>query len=433
LKHLWYRIFLIVSLFLLIFYQTIITDAQQSMTKTTEFTKKNLAILLFERLKQFKLETPSNTYEEISVLPGFPEAVYHVIGNYERNGTPIYVFSSISSYGKVLVSFKQLSRETKEYDLESVLTDALSVEYKESLELFYTLIPSMATGIPNGFYDVAKPVGFKELDIPQYPEIKFKLKPKLLAVFIGFSDGETVRGPIYIYYYGFETTGITYDGTYTRVTIVASIVVDNANTLYSELRALTGIVFYYSTHSVAPISGSFPITTVYGFLGILAALVVSFIEYDEDYKFYLTIFIIFALQIFLYIALNALAGITPDILYGSVIALGPWFVALFLLWIAPYVFATFQYYSRKEEPLHTSQGLAIFEGIGMALSILFIAFSIVFTRKIVDYIVTVSGPGGIYGFITIIIIVDMYIGFALGRLWAVFSRYHEIFTGPSYR
>ncbi len=411
-------------------FTSLVLEAETFYPSTGDLTNNKLASILVDQMKEYKLLAPKTKYyEEISVLPGYPQAVFKIVENRVVNNTRVYVFSSIKIHGKTIVSYSSLKGQGESYD--DVLIDAFDTKYKEAIEAFYHYVPSMVYGVPSGYYDTIRPVGIKELYIPTGPEVRSAVKPKLLLVLIGYSNGEEFRKPIYIYYFGFEANGVTFEGTYTRLSIVLSVVIDDMNTLYGDSSIQAGLVFYYSAHVVAPISASFPVTTVYGFLGILAALIISYIEFDEDYKFYVTLFILFVVQLFLYIVLNYVAGITLDVLYAAIGTLGPWFTVLFLLWIAPYLFASYDYYSSREEHILGSQASAILEGIIMAIIVISISVVMVFTKNIVDYLVAVSGPGGVYVLIVALILVDLYVGYATGKLWAVFTRYRAMYTAPT--
>ena len=420
------------SMIIILLVNTMINVTGETSVKTIDCS--TLSQLLINRLKDYKLIAPSQASDQISSLPGYPRANFKIIDYRIKNETPIYVFSAITIYGKTLFSYDNLRSKDKIL-LDDAVFHAFTDKYQEALEAFYHYAPSLAYGIPSGYYDVLRPVGIKELYIPGPSEIRFRLKPKLLLVLIGFSDGEWVKRPLYIYYFGFEAAGITFDGVYTRVTIVLSIVLDETQVLYTNILYNAGLVFYYSAHAVAPLSSSYPVTAIYGFIGILVALVITFIEYDEEYKYYVTLFILFVIQIFLYIALNVAAGISLDALYGAVIALGPWFVVLFVLWIAPYLFASYQYFSTAEESLSPSSShySAILEGMGLSIVVIMLALLVVFVRPVVEFLVMTSGPGGVYVLVVLLSVLDLFIGKNIGKLWAVFSRYHEAFTAPSYK
>ncbi|GEM_PF-3246750 len=427
---------------LLIFSSTLVemredTPLQQPGTSVVqEFTREDLSKALIDRLKEFKLLTPEQPIDYISPIPGYPTACFNVIEqkylNESTNPIPVYVFKSITVYGKSIAGYDQLSSD--KLSLAEVLGLATVNKYREALEAFYHYVPILAYGIPSGYYDPQRLVGIKELYIPKQFEIKYKLKPKLLLVMVGFSDGDWVKDPVYIYYFGFETTGTTYDGVYTRVTIVMAIVIDEYHVLYKNMIYNAGIVFYYTIGTSAPLISSLPVTMIYGFIGVLFALVITFIEFDEEYKYYVAIFVIFIVQIFSFIALNAIAGISLNQLYGVVLSIGPWFIVLILLWIAPYLFASYKYYisieGKEVVPSHFS---AVFEGLLLAVATVIIALSIVFIRSVTEYIVAVSGPSGIYILVVIFSLLDMYVGITIGKLWATFGRYSEAFTSPPMR
>ena len=142
----------------------------------------------------------------------------------------------------------------------------------------------------------------------------------------------------------------------------------------------------------------------------------------------------FVVQIFAFIALNAIAGISLNQLYGVVLSVGPWFIVLILLWIAPYLFTSYKFHITSEAkeniPSHFS---AMLEGLLLAIATMGVALSIIFVRPLTEYVVAVSGPGGVYILVVIFSLIDLYIGVSLGRLWAIFGKYSEVFTSPPYR
>lgn len=435
----WDKIFritlIIISIFLIVMLALPIDSiGQQQSIVEQEFTRDTLAKVLVERLKTFKLLAPKQEFDQISSLPGYPTASFTIVSkrylNESTSPVPVYIFKSITMYGKVIASYDRIA--SNKISLAEVLGSAVISKYKEALDAFYHYVPMLAYGIPSGFYDPQRLVGFKELYIPKQFELRYKLKPRLLLVMIGLSDGEWVKNPVYIYYFGFETTGITYEDVFTRVTIVLAIVLDENNVLYVDRVTNVGIVFYYTIATSTPLTSSLPLTIIYGFLGILFALATIFIEFDEEYKFYVTVFIVFVIQLFSFIALNAIAGISLDELYGVILSIGPWFIILILLWIAPYLFISYKFYITIEEketlPSHFS---AVIEGLLLAIATMIIALSIVFIRPITWYIVAISGGGGVYILVVLLALLDVYIGLTIGKLWATFGRYSEALTSPS--
>jgi len=407
-------------------------DSAQSTT-TGVLDSESLAQVLVERLSKLGLIAPSSISGGVSVLPGYPVASFSVVArravNVTENPIPVYVVKSVSVWGRELVSYDTLKSSVKL--LDDALSFASTSKYSEALNVLRYFLPQLSYGIPAGFYDPQLPVGLKQLDIPTVGDPLRSLNPKLLLIVIGFSDGSYVKAPVYIYYFGFETSGRTFDGVYTRVSIVVSVVIDEEGYIYGGSRYGHGVVFYYTAATAAPIARALPLTILYGFIGLVVAMIANVVEFDEEYKYYITVFAVFVIQLFSFIAIHAIAGINLNQVHAAMLASGPVLVLMYLVWVVPYLFISYRYRRFSEELESSPSELAMaFEGLLLAVATIFVALSVVFLKPILEYLVAVGGPGGVFILVVLYALVDSYIGLTLGKLWAVLSKFS---SGLSYK
>ncbi|MEM1676027.1 MAG: hypothetical protein QXL68_05565 [Desulfurococcaceae archaeon] len=396
-----------------------------SYSSTKDYTRSELASLINNRLRELGFFVPEKIDEYLNVLPGYPTASFKIVNELYLNETgskiPVRIFSQIIVHGKVIVDYT--THPLKRESIEQFITNAIGIKYEEAVELFYNYVQGLKYGIPSGYYDSYRIIGIKELNIPSPMELKHRIKPKLLAIFIGLSDGDWIKGPLYIYYFAFETTGTTFEGSYTRVIIVLSIIIDINHVLYVDTPTNCGVVYSSSIATYSPVTTGFPVATLYGVIGVLLALAMVFIEYDEEYKYYITIFFLFIIQIFSFLALCAVMGVSIDKVFTIILSLGPWFTILTLLWIPPYVFSTYKFFLTSESQSTPSYFSSIFEGIVLSIISVILVLMIVLIRPFTEYLIVTSGPSAVYIIIVILTAIDVYLGYSIGKLWATFGKY----------
>lgn len=415
-------------IYFLLSYQTIV----ESQAVFRPIDNKALALILIDRLKEKGLESPREAPEGITSLPSYPDAVYEAHQLPGFADPPVYVFRKITVRGKTLVSYRGASSDGSRTLLQAVVSEALMKRSEAALELFYNQVPSLSVGIPAGLHSDVKPVGLKSLDIPDPLVIRARLKPTLLLVIVGPTDGSFVDKPIYIYYYGFETTGWTFDNRAVKVTVVVSVVIDENKVIYEDAPATFGIAFFYYIGAYMPEIAAWPATTVFGYLGVVVSLFVFFVNIDEELKYYLGLSTIFILQIVLYFLINLVAGIEPNRIYYSAIILGPWFIALFVLWLPAYLLSTYKFYSNAEVDVGSSLFKAIFEGVSLSLIILSLIIMGIFFNRLIEAIIAYAGLGGFVLLILFLSFADLSLGYLFGKFWATMSRLGEV-TSPIYR
>lgn len=421
-------IVLIVLTYLFIAHQSVV----ESQAPFRPIDNRALASILISRLKDKGLDAPRETPEGVITLPSYPDAVFEAYQLPDPADPPVFVFRRITIRGRTLVNYVGGASERTRLLLQTVVADALRKRSEQALELFYNQIPSASMGVPAGVYSSVKPVGLKSLDIPDPLVIRGKLKPTLLLIIVGPSDGSFVDKPVYIYYYGFETTGWTFDNRAVRVTVVVSVIIDEDKVIYEDSPATLGITFFYYVGAYVPEVAAWPATTVFGYLGVVVSLFVFFVNIDEELKYYLGLSTIFILQIILYFLINVVAGIEPNRIYYSAIILGPWFIALFLLWLPAYLLSTYKYYSNTEVEVSSSLVKAIVEGISLALIILSLIIVAIFFDRLVEAIIAYGGLGGFVLLILFLTSADLALGYLFGKFWATMSRLGEL-SSPLYR
>ena len=384
-----------------------------------------LSQLLVERLRDKGLDYPVNSPEEIAVLPGYPNSVLEVYRLPGYSDPPIYALRSIKVYGKTIASYRQ---QTSRMSLGEAISRAIGDYRNYALDLFYTQIQLLSVGTPPGFYDTIKPSGLKTLHIPEPGLVRGVIKPEILLIVVGLTDGMNIDKPLYIYYIGFETTGYTFDNIPVKVTVVASVVIDEQKAIYEDLMGIMGLCFYYYVGAETPVTIAWPATTVYGFIGILASLFVFFITIDETGKYYMVTFLLFILQIILYILVNVLAGIEPGRVHLSALNTGSWLIVIFVLWIPAYIIATYKYYTASEVEPTTSVVAALVEGVSLAVFVTLLATMSIFYERVVGGAIALGGLGGFIMLITFLSFVDLAVGYLLGKLWANMRRIGGLYS-----
>jgi hypothetical protein len=363
----------------------------------------------------------------VRVLPGIPDAVVRIIETRMQNDTVIGVFGNVSLYGKIILGFN--SRSKNMFRIENILTRVFHDDYRNALSIFYGYIPSLRNGLPPGSYSPDQPSGIKSLNIPLYPEDKSMIKPKLLLVLVGPSNGLYVSDPVVTYYFGFEVTGTLYPGTYTRVAVVVSVVIDHGGRLYG--RDMVGVVAYYAYGSSVSMGLAGPLMAIYGFIGLLASGIPLYATIDEDYKYYLYIFILFSIQVFSFFAIIMALKIPVKLISDIVVSLGPWYVIINLLWLIPYFLLAYIYHSGKEDVEAPSPGRAAAEGVLLAFILIFLFILSIDPGGIVRYLMGVGGPEATYLFIVILSGIIVLAGLLLGGMWAKLGRIRE-YSRPAY-
>lgn len=414
-------------LFAIILFSINTHSTSSTPVSVKEYTRRVFSEFLMNRLRELDFFIPEKIEEYLNILPSYPTASFKVVNELYLNETgskvPAKIFSTVSVHSRVIVDYALLT--TKHVDISQALLEAVGDRYTEAVNLFYNYVEGLRYGIPSGYSDPYRIVGIRQLDLPPYIELKYRIKPKLLAVFIGLSDGDLVKGPIYIYYFAFETTGTSFEGSYSKMVIVVSVVIDHNNVLYADAPSACGIVYYYSMATYSPVGSGYPVATVYGAIGLFLAILIMFIEYDEEYKYYLTLFSLFIIQLFSFLAICAIAGISIERVFAIVLSLGPWFAVLVLLWIPAYVFSTYKFFLISESRSSPSYYSAIFEGLTLAIVSIVLVLIIIFIRPFTEYLITTSGPGAVYFIVVALAGIDAYVGYLMGKLWATFGKYAE--------
>jgi len=421
--------FITVTVISILTYSSITTHSHVYTYSFESFDRGRIASILYEQLKKNNFVIPDKMPEEISILPGYPTASFTALNqpviyiNETTDRIPVYIFRDITVYGKSVVSYNPATG--KKYVLNDVVIKAMGEKYRDALEYFYFYIKKFEYGIPPGTYDPSSIVGIKKLDLPDPPVLKARLKPKLLLVMIGCTDGSWVTNPIYIYYFGFEVPGETFEGVFTRVTIVLSIVIDEYRSLYvGDVIAHVGLTYYYAIGSTAPLPLAVPITIVHGFIGLLIAFLINYVEFEDEYKYYIILFLVFIAETFGFAFINVIAKITTEQLIGVILSIGPWFILIHIIWVVPYIITTYRYYSNPEIKHEvTSPYEAVFEGVLLAFCIGMISLLIVFIAPAVQFMVARIGVSGVYFVLVFIALIILYVGTRIGKLWAFMRRY----------
>jgi len=406
---------------IILFFVVVNSLSVVSPTSTNIIGPRELGKLLSQELQRRNIIEAPIVLDGLKTLPGIPDAEITYITMTKINETLTVLYSDLSVYKVKLVEYNPNS--PNQYSVKDVYRNAFKTRYDEAIELFYNYIPWLADGVPRGTYVPGKPSGIKSLNIPAYPEVKMYIKPKLLAVFVGPSNSESVSDPVYVYYFTFETNGVLYPDIYTRVLVIVSVVIDTSGRVYGGSRA--DIAGYYAYGESFTISSAIPIMAVYGFLGILATGILLFVSIDEEYKYYLFIFLLFALQIFSFLLL-LMASKTPiQLVYDLIIALNQWFIALFLLWTIPYIFLSYTYNAAKEleEP---SPAKAVLEGTVLSISLIIVMIMMFNPSAIVRLMIAVMGPESAYLFIVFLTGLTMVMGLIIGGMWAKLVRVKEL-------
>jgi len=426
----WFIIALIAVTTIYIFTYSPVTVHSIVYTYSFEsFDRGKIASILYDQLKKNSFATPDKMPEEISTLPGYPTASFTALNqpvvyiNETTDRIPVYIFKDITVYGKSILSYNPTM--SKKYVLNDVVIKAMSEKYNDALNYFYYYVKKFEYGIPMGTYDPSSIVGIKKLELPDQSVLKARLKPKLLFVMVGCTDGSWVTNPVYIYYFGFEVPGETFDGVLTRITIVLSIVIDEYRSLYGgDAYAYVGLTYYYAIGSSAPLSLAVPITIVHGFIGLVIAFLINYMEFDDEYKYYLVLFLVFIAETFGFAFLNIVAKITTEQLIGVILSIGPWLTVIHTVWVVPYILTTYRYYSNTEIKHEVvSPFEAVFEGVLLAFCIGMISLLIVFSGSVVQFMVARIGVNGVYFVLVFISLIILYVGTRIGKLWAFMRRY----------
>jgi hypothetical protein len=396
-----------------------------SYAKTYVLNNVLLNDLFLKRLEELNYTITRSAFSNVvpRTLPLFPYMSFKIINETRISKTPVLVFNEMYT-GGLRYSFKPSHAQS----LKGVLRELFNQYYVEALSLFYNTLPSLSTGSPMGSYSLLSLSGFKEVVIPpSISEARLTIKPSLLLILVGPSNNTHVYGPFITYYFAFKTNGVLYDGSIVSVIIVLSICIDNANILYPN-GVSVGVSAYYILSMVAPASHVLPYVSLYGGVGLLFTLTAFFITLDESYKYYLVLFVIFVLQVFLFLAFTFMAGYRAPQLYTIGLSLGPWLIIVFLLWLPPYIVLTYFYNMEREEVNLPSAGSLVLEGVLFAFSALFLVFYTVLPDKIINALVAYAGPYGFYLIITIISLIIMYIGIVIGNLWARTAKYKQLLS-----
>lgn len=420
-----FRLIIFLTLFLLVFHILINSSNNCNAQYFEDVDRSKLSDLLIARLEEKGLEHPFDSPEEIVVLPGYPNSVLEVYRLSGYSDPPIYALRSIKVFGKVIAIYKQ---QTSRMSLGEAILKANGDYRNYALDLFYTQIQLLSVGVPLGFYDPVKPCGLKSLHIPEPGLVRGVIKPEILLVIVGLTDGMSIDKPLYIYYIGFETTGYTFDNVPVKVTVVVSVIIDEQRALYEDLMGVIGLCFYYYVGAETPVSVAWPATTVYGFIGVLASLFVFFIAIDETGKYYMVLSLLFVLQIVLYILVNVLAGIEPGRIHLSALNIGSWLVAIFVLWIPAYILVTYRYYTAPDIEPSPSVMAALAEGVGLAGFITLFATVSIFYERVVGGAIALGGLGGFIMFVMLLSFADLVVGYLLGKLWATMRRIGGLYS-----
>ncbi len=399
----------------------IVLSSAAVLAENEELNSSILAGILSKAVIDKKLTNVPVTLQSVSVLPGFPDAVVSVLTEYSVNNTRLIVYTNIKTHGLRIASFNPKSE--KMYELNNMIRLVFRKYYDQALDAFYHYIPSLSVGLPSGNYDPTRPAGVKSLNIPQYPEDIALIKPQLLLVLMGPSDGSFVSDPVIVYYFGFETTGVLYPDVYTRLVVVVAIVVDLSGRVYGGV--YPGLVGYYAFGESFSVGTSAPLMAVYGFIGIVATGILLFATIDEEYKYYLYIFILYSLQIFSFLLILVVSKTPIQLVFDLVAALGQWFVFVFLLWTIPYILLAYMYHSEKELEA-PSPGRAVLEGLLFAVLLITVFLVSVNPVGIVRYLVATFGPESAYLFIVFLSTITLFLGLLTGGLWAKLSKVKEL-------
>ncbi len=396
-----------------------------SYTKTYILNNVLLNDLFLKRLMELNYTITRSVFNNIvpRTLPLFPYMGFKIINETRIDKIPVLVFREMYT-GGLRYGFKPVHV----HSLKSILKNVFNEYYAEALNLFYNALPSLSAGSPMGSYSLLSLSGFKEVVVPpSISEARITIKPSLLLVLIGPSNNTHVYGPFITYYFAFKTHGVLYDGSIVSVIIVLSVCIDDANILYPG-GVSVGVSTYYILSMVAPVSHVLPYVSLYGGVGLLFTLTAFFVTLDESYKYYLVLFMIFVLQIFLFLAFTFMAGYRATELYTVGLSLGPWLMIVFLLWLPPYILITYFYNMESEEVNLPSAGSLVLEGVLFAFSALFLVFYTVLPNRIINALVAYAGPYGFYLIITIISLIIMYIGVVIGNLWARTAKYKQLLS-----
>ncbi len=406
---------------IILFFMALCIASIVTVSSTNIIGPQQLGKLLSQELQRRNIIEVPIVFDGLKTLPGIPDAEITYITKTQINDTLVVLYSDISVYKVKLVGYNRQS--PIQYGITDAYSNAFKTRYKEALEIFYNYIPGLAEGVPRGTYVPGKPSGIKSLNIPSYPEDKMYIKPKLLAVFVGPSNGEYVSDPVYIYYFMFETNGVLYPDIYTRVIIIVSVVIDTSNKVYGG--SVADVAGYYVYGESFTISSATPIMAIYGFLGVVSTGALLFASIDEEYKYYLFIFLLFALQIFSFLFLLVASKTPIQLVYDLIIALNQWFIALFLLWTIPYIFLSYTYNAEKEleEPSPTK---AVLEGIVLSISLIIVMIMMFDPSAIVRLMIAVMGPESVYLFIVFLTGLTMAMGLIIGGMWAKLAKVKEL-------
>ncbi len=391
------------------------------IAENEELNPATLASILSKTIIDKKLTNIPATLQSVSVLPGFPDARVFVLTEYNVNNTRLIVYTRMKEHGLNIISFNPKSE--KIYELNNMIRLVFKKYYDQALNAFYHYIPSLSVGLPSGNYDPTRLAGVKSLSIPQYPEDIALIKPQLLLVLLGPSDGSFVSDPVIVYYFGFETTGVLYPDIYTRLIVIVTIVVDLSGRIYGGV--YPGLAGYYAFGESFSVGTSAPLMAIYGFIGIVATGILLFSTIDEEYKYYLYIFILYSLQIFSFLLILVVSKTPIQLVFDLVAALGQWFVFVFLLWTIPYILLAYMYHSEKELEA-PSPGRAVLEGLLFAVLLIVIFLVSVNPVGIVRYLVAIFGPESAYLFIVFLSTITLFLGLLTGGLWAKLSKVKEL-------
>ncbi len=371
-----------------------------------------LSDIFTKEISRKGLSSTPASFTGVRVLPGFPTARIDVIKQDFVNNTRVYFYSEIKDFNIQLAAYNP--RSTNIINDNTLLESIMGKYYKTALDLLYYALPTLAEGIPIGSYDELKPNYIKSLNIPPYPEIRI-LKPKLLLVLVGPSNGAETSDPIIIYYFTLEVTGKDYHDNVIRVLMVLSVVLDTSGMIYGE--NTVGLSAYY-VYGASVATGTYiPYLAVYAFMGLVVSGVVVYIEIDEDYKYYILLLVLFIAQLFGFLLTLILSGTPIASILDIIISLNQWFVILFLFWSLPYLLLAYTFNSSKELE-DVSPGKVAVEGIIFALSLILLIMLSINPAGTVTYLIATMGVEALYLYILLLIGLSMFIGLTLGGLWA---------------
>ncbi len=400
----------------LVFFLIILVGIQTTYSALIILDSTSLSNIFAKEIARKGLSSIPVSFTGVRVLPAFPSAEIEVVKQSIVNDTKVYFYSDIKCRDIKIISYNPSSQNI--INDNDLLDKAMTEYYNTALDTLYYNLPTLAEGIPPGSYDDVKPSGIKSLNIPQYPEVRM-IKPKLLLVLIGPSNGMETSDPLLIYYFVVEVTGKVYPDQLARVLLVLSVVVDIGGKVYGGNEA--GLSAYY-VYGGTVSAGSYVLyMSFYGFLGIIIAVVMLYAEVDEEYKYYLYIMLIFIAQIFGFLIIMALSSTPISLLFDIILALKHWFILLFLLWTIPYMLVAYSFNASKELE-EVSPGRVAIEGILFALALIFVFLLSIDPAGVIRYLVAIIGVEAIYVYIVALSAVTLFIGLTFGGLWAKLGK-----------